>query len=113
MHVQVGTKSVHHNRSPKWFVTDDDDDDDKCLVFSFAASLSSLLHPLYFRFIFTMLSRTLFRSAAPLRRQALAPTAIRTVTTDAAAAHAENVPEVRDVGRLYDRKTEADYIHIL
>jgi len=47
-----------------------------------------------------MLSRTLFRAAAPLRRQAFAPTAIRTVTTDAAAAHAENVPEVRKIRKL-------------
>lgn len=34
------------------------------------------------------------RQAAPLRRQAFAPFARRSVTTDAASAHAENIPQV-------------------
>ena len=34
------------------------------------------------------------RQALPLRRQAFAPLARRSVTTDAASAHAENVPQV-------------------
>jgi hypothetical protein len=43
-----------------------------------------------------MLSRSLWaRTAAPLKRQAIAPFAARrSVTTDAASAHAENIPEV-------------------
>jgi len=40
-----------------------------------------------------MLFRTAARQAAPLRRQ-FAPLARRTVTTDAASAHAENIPQV-------------------
>lgn len=34
------------------------------------------------------------RQALPLRRQAFAPLARRSVTTDAATAHAENIPQV-------------------
>ena len=41
----------------------------------------------------TMLFRTAARQAAPLRRQ-FAPLARRSVTTDAASAHAENIPQV-------------------
>jgi pyruvate dehydrogenase E1 component alpha subunit len=41
-----------------------------------------------------MLFRTAWaRQAAPLRRQAFAPLARRSVTTDAASSHAENIPE--------------------
>ncbi|KAL4891710.1 dehydrogenase E1 component-domain-containing protein [Aspergillus ambiguus] len=36
------------------------------------------------------------RQAAPLRRQAFAPIARRSVTTDAASAHAENIPQEDD-----------------
>lgn len=45
----------------------------------------------------TMLSRSLWaRQVAPLRRQVVAApfAARRSVTTDAASAHAENIPEV-------------------
>ncbi|KAJ5126120.1 Pyruvate dehydrogenase E1 component subunit alpha [Penicillium atrosanguineum] len=42
-----------------------------------------------------MLFRTAARQAAPLRRQ-FAPIARRSVTTDAATAHAENIPEEDD-----------------
>jgi hypothetical protein len=45
-----------------------------------------------------MLSRALFRSAAPaLRRSTYGPAALRTVTTDAASSHAEkeHIPNVR------------------
>lgn len=41
-----------------------------------------------------MLFRNAARQVAPLRRQAFAPITRRTVTTDAASAHAENVPQV-------------------
>ena len=41
-----------------------------------------------------MLFRTAARQAAPLRRQAFAPITRRSVTTDAASAHAENIPQV-------------------
>ncbi|KAJ5171795.1 Pyruvate dehydrogenase E1 component subunit alpha [Penicillium capsulatum] len=40
-----------------------------------------------------MLFRVAARQVAPLRRQAYAPLARRTVTTDAASAHAENIPQ--------------------
>ncbi|EAW08037.1 pyruvate dehydrogenase (acetyl-transferring) subunit E1 alpha [Aspergillus clavatus NRRL 1] len=44
-----------------------------------------------------MLFRTAWsRQAAPLRRQAFAPLARRSVTTDAASSHAENVPQEDD-----------------
>ncbi|RAH65950.1 pyruvate dehydrogenase (acetyl-transferring) subunit E1 alpha [Aspergillus aculeatinus CBS 121060] len=43
-----------------------------------------------------MLFRAAARQAAPLRRQAFAPVARRSVTTDAASAHAENVPQEDD-----------------
>ncbi|KAJ5738064.1 Pyruvate dehydrogenase E1 component subunit alpha [Penicillium malachiteum] len=43
-----------------------------------------------------MLFRTAARQAAPLRRQAFAPITRRSVTTDAASAHAENIPEEDD-----------------
>ncbi|RAL11398.1 pyruvate dehydrogenase (acetyl-transferring) subunit E1 alpha [Aspergillus homomorphus CBS 101889] len=43
-----------------------------------------------------MLFRAAARQAAPLRRQAFAPIARRSVTTDAASAHAENVPQEDD-----------------
>ncbi|KAL2863534.1 pyruvate dehydrogenase (acetyl-transferring) subunit E1 alpha [Aspergillus lucknowensis] len=44
-----------------------------------------------------MLFRTAWaRQAAPLRRQAFAPLARRSVTTDAASSHAENIPEEED-----------------
>ncbi|KAJ5584174.1 Pyruvate dehydrogenase E1 component subunit alpha [Penicillium hispanicum] len=43
-----------------------------------------------------MLFRTAARQAAPLRRQAFAPFARRSVTTDAASAHAENIPQEDD-----------------
>ncbi|KAJ6096696.1 hypothetical protein N7486_007442 [Penicillium sp. IBT 16267x] len=43
-----------------------------------------------------MLFRTAARQAAPLRRQAFAPLTRRSVTTDAASAHAENIPEEDD-----------------
>ncbi|KAE8349345.1 dehydrogenase E1 component-domain-containing protein [Aspergillus coremiiformis] len=44
-----------------------------------------------------MLFRTAWaRQAAPLRRQAFAPIARRSVTTDAASSHAENVPQEDD-----------------
>jgi pyruvate dehydrogenase E1 component alpha subunit len=36
------------------------------------------------------------RQAAPLRRQAFAPLARRSVTTDAASSHAENIPQEDD-----------------
>jgi pyruvate dehydrogenase E1 component subunit alpha len=44
-----------------------------------------------------MFSRALWaRQIAPLRRQAIAPFAARrSVTTDAASAHAEDIPQVR------------------
>lgn len=42
-----------------------------------------------------MLFRAAVRQSAPLRRQALTPLARRSVTTDAASSHAENVPQVR------------------
>jgi len=42
-----------------------------------------------------MLFRTAWaRQALPLRRQAFTPLARRSVTTDAASAHAENIPQV-------------------
>lgn len=41
-----------------------------------------------------MLFRIAARQAAPLRRQAFVPVVRRSVTTDAASAHAENVPQV-------------------
>ena len=45
---------------------------------------------------FIMLFRAAWaRQAAPLRRQAFAPLARRSVTTDAASSHAENIPQVR------------------
>ncbi|KAJ5643166.1 Pyruvate dehydrogenase E1 component subunit alpha [Penicillium longicatenatum] len=43
-----------------------------------------------------MLFRTAARQAAPLRRQAFAPLTRRSVTTDAASAHAENIPQEDD-----------------
>ncbi|KAL2007672.1 hypothetical protein VTN00DRAFT_7654 [Thermoascus crustaceus] len=44
-----------------------------------------------------MFSRSLFaRHAAPLRRQAFAPLARRSVTTDAASSHAEDIPQEDD-----------------
>ncbi|PLN84605.1 pyruvate dehydrogenase E1 component alpha subunit mitochondrial precursor [Aspergillus taichungensis] len=44
-----------------------------------------------------MLFRTAWaRQAAPLRRQAFAPLARRSVTTDAASSHAENIPQEED-----------------
>ncbi|KAJ5272790.1 Pyruvate dehydrogenase E1 component subunit alpha [Penicillium angulare] len=43
-----------------------------------------------------MLFRTAARQAAPLRRQAFAPITRRSVTTDAASAHAENIPQEDD-----------------
>ncbi|PYI32328.1 hypothetical protein BP00DRAFT_445771 [Aspergillus indologenus CBS 114.80] len=43
-----------------------------------------------------MFFRAAARQAAPLRRQAFAPVARRSVTTDAASAHAENVPQEDD-----------------
>ncbi|PYH42635.1 pyruvate dehydrogenase (acetyl-transferring) subunit E1 alpha [Aspergillus saccharolyticus JOP 1030-1] len=43
-----------------------------------------------------MLFRAAARQAAPLKRQAFAPLARRSVTTDAASAHAENIPKEDD-----------------
>ncbi|KAJ5693231.1 Pyruvate dehydrogenase E1 component subunit alpha [Penicillium macrosclerotiorum] len=43
-----------------------------------------------------MLFRTAARQAAPLRRQAFAPLTRRSVTTDAASSHAENIPQDDD-----------------
>ncbi|KAJ5540726.1 Pyruvate dehydrogenase E1 component subunit alpha [Penicillium frequentans] len=43
-----------------------------------------------------MLFRTAARQAAPLRRQAFSPLTRRSVTTDAASAHAENIPQEDD-----------------